>query len=402
MNFTEANQYLEKVKQKGIQLGLDRVRALLSELDNPQKTFRSILVTGTNGKGSTGMYLSSILQEAGYKVGTYTSPPLYDHTERILINKQKISEQNFADLIEQVKPHAEKHEATFFETITAAAYLYFKDKIDIAVLEVGMGGRFDATNVVSPEISVITNVELDHTQYLGTTIEQIAKEKAGIIHPESILVSSETKPEAMKILKQTCEQKNSEYHQVQDEYTVAVSDFNLQKQTFDVGKYKNLETTLLDISQPTNAATAISTVEKFDGISETQIRNGIKKTRWPGRFEIVQQNPLIILSAAHNPAGFRDLQKSLERIPHDKTITVLGICSDKDIESMTKLAENFSDKIFKTSFNHERSWDGNPDPEKAINSALSAARPEDLICITGSIFLVGEVRKRWEKEVVFK
>lgn len=402
MNYLDAATYLEEVRRRGIQLGLDRVRGMLSDLGNPQNTFKSILVTGTNGKGSTGMYLSSILQEAGYKVGTYTSPPLYDHTERILVNKRKIPKQEFAGLIGKVKPHAEAHNATFFETITAAAYLYFsKNKIDWAVLEVGMGGRLDATNVVEPEVSVITNIELDHTQFLGTTITQIAKEKAGIIHQDSVLVCSETKPEAVSVLKQTCEEKNSEYHQVQDEYPVTLNSFSHEKQTFNAGKYKNLETELLDISQPTNAAAAISAAEKIDGITETQIRDGIKKTKWPGRLEIVQQNPLTILSAAHNPAGFRNLAQTLSRIPHDKTITILGICKDKDTEAMAKLADKFSNRIYKTSFNHPRSWEGHINLDEAVSTALAETRPEDLILITGSIFLIGEIRKRWEKEVVF-
>lgn len=401
MNFQEANEYLETVRQRGIKLGLDRVRALLAELGDPQNSFKSILVAGTNGKGSTGMYISSILMAAGYKVGTYTSPPLYGHTERILLNKQKIPEQEFAGLIEKIKPYAEKHCATFFETITAAAYLYFQGKIDFGVLEVGMGGRLDATNVVSPEFSVITNIELDHTQFLGTTIGQIAQEKAGIIHQNSTLVSAEAKPEAVEILRQACKSQNSEYHQVQDEYPVSVSGCGVGHQTFDAGRYKGLETSLIGSSQPKNAAAAISAVEKIDGVLEPAIRKGIKNAKWPGRFEIVKKSPLIVLSAAHNPAGFRDLQQTLKCIPHKKTITVLGICSDKDIATMEKIAGSFSNRIYKTSFAHQRSWEGSPAPEAAIGSALAEAEPGDLVCITGSIFLIGEVRKRWEKEVNF-
>jgi len=401
MNFSEANQYLEQVQARGIQLGLDRVRALLRELGNPEITFKSILVSGTNGKGSTGMYLSSILQEAGYKVGTYTSPPLYSNTERILINKEKIPGQEFADLIEQVKPSAEKHNATFFETLTAAAYLHFKGKIDYAVLEVGMGGRYDATNIVSPEISVITNIELDHTQYLGNTIGQIAAEKAEIVHENSVLVSAEQKPKAASVLKQKCKQTNSHYHQVQDEYPTKTTNFSLREQIFDAGNHKGLHTSLLDFSQPLNAAAAISAVEKINGITEQQIRDGIAKTLWPGRFEIVEDSPLVTLSAAHNPAGFRELEKSLARIPHKRTLTVLGMCGDKDTVTMQKIAEGFSDEVYKTSFGHPRSWQGNRDPKFVLTEAVGEANPDDLVCVCGSIFLISQVRKQWLPEVTF-
>ena len=443
MDYREVLDYLEGLGAKSV-LGLDRVESSLTEIGRPQDSYKSIIVGGTNGKGSVSIYIASILQEAGYRVGLFTSPYIGDVREMIALNKEKIGEDDFASIGSEVIPAAERNNCTYFEVVTAIAMKYFEGKVDYAVLEVGMGGRLDATNIVDPEVSVITNVALDHSEVLGNTIEKQAFEKGGIIHQDGKLVTAEDNPKTLSILEKICRERKCEMKRVKEE-DIQKKEFSLERQTFDACGYENLETRMLGSYQPLNAATAIEAVREAGGVKEVTgavIGKGIRKAKLPGRFEMVQKEPLVILSAAHNPAGALRLAESIREVRKireggargeepgkgrlgegepgkgrlgegepgkGRLIQVLGFSKEKDIKSMIDILAKDADKAFFTKFRQYRSWDPSEyckdffeDPGEAVGRALEEANPGDIVCIAGSIYMLGEVRGRWLPEVEFE
>jgi len=297
--------YLYSLRGKGAKLGLGRVRSLAEALDSPQKEFRSVLIGGTSGKGSTAAMLSSILKEAGFRVGTFTSPHLSSLTERIAVNGEPIKENELGEIIEKIKAAVEKMEGehpTFFEVMAAAAFCYFREKeVDFAVLEVGLGGRLDATNITEPAVSVITNVSLEHTRVLGDTIEKIAKEKAGIIQSNGILVTA-AQGKALDVLENICRERNSAIIKVGKDITFKGLESAARGQRFSVmlpGKSYELFVPLLGKHQLMNAACAVGAAYALErqgsGIPENALRQGLRNVRWPGRIEIVQEKPLVVL-----------------------------------------------------------------------------------------------------------
>ena len=277
-------KYLYNLHAKGIKLRLRRIEKMLDLIGHPEEQFKSIIVAGTNGKGSTSAILSSLLEAAGYKVGLLTSPHLLDYRERIRINKKVISKEDLVKLVRKLKPYSEKTGCTFFEITTAIAYQYFAiQKIDYAVLEVGMGGRLDATNTATPEISIITNIDFDHTKSLGKTIKKIAKEKAGIIKPNGCLITSAEKEEALNIFRKICIRKKAKMFQVQEHIkakNIRIDEKGTYFNVTGIYRYKNLHLSLRGKYQIDNALTALMTLSKLNlesSISnEKIIREGLK------------------------------------------------------------------------------------------------------------------------------
>ncbi|MGB6371259.1 MAG: folylpolyglutamate synthase/dihydrofolate synthase family protein [Atribacterota bacterium] len=428
ITYAEALDYIYDLTKYGIKLGLKNINYLLYLLGDPHKKLKIIHVGGTNGKGSTSSLISSILQSGGYKVGLYTSPHLVDFTERIEINRKPIERKKVSELLERIKPSIEKvantpsfGHPTFFEVITSMAFLYFfEEQVDFLVLEVGLGGRLDATNVCESLISVITHIDYDHMDKLGNSLGEIAREKGGIIKQKGIVISSNQYEEAYNEIKMIADEKNSLIYSVGREISYEIVKSDIKGVIFDLKgiyrNYKNLYTPLLGRHQADNSATAITAIEalKIRGvkISEKAIRAGLEKVKWTGRLEIIQNNPTLILDGAHNPSGVRVVRDTLKEIfSYHRLILVLAIFSDKDYKKMIQIIAPKADLIITTKAKSPRAT---PSQEiakeaaqyieqnkiivtenipQAINCALSNSKKDDLICVTGSLYTVGEAKR---------
>ena len=397
MNYKKMLDYLYSLETPKIKLGLNNIQSLLDKIGNPEKRLKCIHVAGTNGKGSVCSMLQSILMEAGYKIGMYTSPHLKKFNERIRINKKLITDKDIVDYFLKIKPKITNQ--SFFEITTAMAFLYFKENnVDFAVLEVGLGGRLDATNVVTPLVSVITNVGLEHTDILGKTIEKIAFEKAGIIK-KNVPVVTGAKGKASDSIKKIAKERNAPL---------------LLANKFDDAKFDCLNGTFQQRNKDI-ALTTICTIKKFYSIKLTdkQIKTGLKKTSWPGRLQFISKN--VLVDCAHNPDGFKILKKELLIIKEQRKISnfifVIGMQKDKDIEKMLKIINPIIGSMIFTKSNNEKS--AKPQyllkifnkinknqkinkkiiqtPRKALSYAKKFAGKNDLIVVTGSIYMVGEV-----------
>lgn len=423
-SYKEAIRYLYNLEIYGIRLGLKRITALLNSLDNPQKKLSIIHIGGTNGKGSTSAMIASILQRSGYKVGLYTSPHLNKFNERIRVNGREITDRRIVCLVKRIRSIAERQniELTFFEFTTAMAFLYFaEEEVEIAVIEVGLGGRLDATNVCKPLVSVITNITKDHEAQLGDKISDIAFEKAGIIKNNGILISAETKPVALRVLRSECKKKRAEFYRINEDFFVYN---NLSFKKGKVGGFftfkgrrwflKKLNTSLLGRHQYINAACALASLELLDEagyeISEYAIRKGLQDVFWPGRLEVVSEKPLVVLDSAHNPAGADILSKALQsEFRYKRLFLVVGIMKDKDIKGILsrllplahtailtqpqiKRAASLS-LLYKYIKQNAKCVKCIENVEDACRTALSMSSAADMLCITGSIFTVGEARR---------
>ncbi len=364
-------------------------------LKNPHQKFKSIHIAGTNGKGSTAHMLASILQESGYKVGLYTSPHLKDFRERIKINGEKISENSVIKFVEQHKIAFENISMSFFEYTVAMAFDFFsKEKVDIAIIETGLGGRLDSTNIINPELSIITNIGLDHTNLLGNTIEKIATEKAGIIKENTPIIIGRKQKETNTIFQNIAKEKNAHlmYSEPQQNYATDLKG-GYQKE--------NINTTV----------TAVQLLsENGWGIKQNSIRNGllntVKNTGLLGRWQILQEEPLIICDTGHNSDGIKEITEQIKETPHNKLHFVFGTVNDKNLGAILKLLPKDAIYYF-CKPNIERGLDGDKleqeaykfnlkghaysSVNKAFNMAKSNAKSEDLIFIGGSTFLVAEV-----------
>jgi dihydrofolate synthase/folylpolyglutamate synthase len=422
MNFEEAIGWLYSFKKHGSKLGLERISFLAEHLDNPQNNIKIIHVTGTNGKGSVCKLIGSILQKGGYNVGVYISPHLQRFSERIIVNNKEISERDVVLLVKKIKPIVndmikQNNTPTFFEIITAMAFQFFNDHtVDFAVIEVGLGGRFDATNIVNPLLSVITNVSLEHMKYLGKDIKSIAFEKAGIIKENTPVVTA-VKYDARDVIKKVVKEKNTHALVIESKNWRRLS-HNMNHQEFLIqGTFNDytVKTSLLGEYQGENIALAVNTVEQLqmNGIYLTNddILEGILTAFNPGRMEIISEEPTVLLDGAHNPVGMKMLRKTFEEdFEYDRLILLIGILKDKDIEKMLFEIAPISDIIIVTKSKKSRACD----PKilhnaleklgykkelfikdsilKAIEHAKSIANKDDIICISGSLFTVGEAR----------
>jgi len=412
----QALDYLYRLQSHGIQPGLKTITELLERLDNPQAAFRTVHIAGTNGKGSTAAMTASILMESGYRVGLYTSPHLIDFNARIRVQTLPISEPRLAELTERARGRVKGLDPTFFEFTTALAFLQFAEQaVDLAVVEVGLGGRFDATNTVSSLVSVITNIDYDHQQFLGKRIGQIAYEKAGIIRADVPVVTAASRPAALKVIRTQCRQHGAPLYRLGEEFSVR----NIRPLLFD---YHGIRLRLSGLSCPLpgrhqilNAALALAAVELIDRqgrpVKTDAIIHGLSKVTWEGRLEVVRDEPLLILDGAHNPGGAAVLKQFLDELKRKRSgrrvILVVGILKDKDIRAILRFLEPLADTVILTRPDDQRAAapedllkrmprsgktvivDHVPD---AIQRALALARPEDLICVTGSLYTVGEAK----------
>jgi dihydrofolate synthase/folylpolyglutamate synthase len=423
LSFQDAYSWLCSFEKYGWILGLERITVLLEQLGNPHQGLRVIHVAGTNGKGSVCKYLSAILQKTGYRVGLYLSPHVERFSERIVINNQEISQQDFAGLVSQVRPIVEAMKKqdtspTFFEIVTALAFLHFKQcSVDYAVVEVGLGGRFDATNVVNPLVSVITNISLEHTDILGKDIGLIASEKAGIIKDHVPVVCGATH-KAREVIEQVASQRNALVTWIDHTMWMRTSSEKGYQEFIVQGALKDytVQTSMLGRHQGENITLAIATVEQLqmDGVymTDSDIQDGIKAATHPGRMEIISAKPLLLLDGAHNPAGMSMLAKTVqEDFSNHRCVIVLGVLKDKDLKTMVSTIVPIADVIIVTKSGNPRAVDPvvlkemitTIDSDKtvfvedsiprAIDHAKRIARPKDLICVTGSLFTVGEARE---------
>ncbi|MDH7506871.1 MAG: folylpolyglutamate synthase/dihydrofolate synthase family protein [Candidatus Thermoplasmatota archaeon] len=422
MNYDETITWIYSFDKFGIKLGLDRIKILCDKIGNPQNGYKIIHVGGTNGKGSVCRFLQSILTTSGYKTGVYTSPHIQRFSERFIIDFKEISDSDVVILVKKIKPIVEEmiekgDTPTFFEIVTAMAFLYFKEKnVDFAVVEVGLGGRFDATNIVKPMVSVITNVMLEHQDILGHKVEEIAFEKAGIIK-NKIPVITAAKDSALEVIKKVADEKDAPVTIVDNNSWKKIKT-NVDGQEFLINgclKDYKVKTSLLGNHQGENIALSIVVIEKLqmDGIyiTDEAITEGIEKTVNPGRMEVLGFKPLFILDGAHNIAGIASLKNSLENdFVYNKLILVMGILSDKNIKEMLEIIVPIADIVITTKSQNKRA----AEPVKlkemieklnfknkvfvkekvhgAVKHALSIAKKDDLICVTGSLFTVGEAR----------
>jgi len=423
LNYKDAIAYLDSIEQFGINPGLERIKALCEEIGNLQNSFPAIHITGTNGKTSTARLTAAILSAHGLKVGLYTSPHLCLYTERVSVDGELIPEEELASLLTYLLPAVERLEKkihpdrfTLFEIFTALAFLYFHNVgIDCGVIEVGMGGRWDATNVVVSKVSVITNVELDHTDRLGATIEEITREKVGIVKDGSLVIVGKLHSNSLRIVREWCERKGATLKIVGQDFRLLsrrrIDGF--QKLSIEglYGRYKDLRLPLIGRHQGVNLTLAVAAVEGFleRTLSLDGLRSGLERVRCPGRLEIVTEFPTVVLDGAHNPSGAAELAGALKsEFSYNNLILVLAILGDKDIDGILKelaplaslviLSENQSYRSASVNVLMEKlaGFDSNficePDLSNAIEIAIERAEGRDLICITGSLYTVGEAR----------
>ena len=427
MNYTETLDWMfnklpmyQRIGAAAYKADLNNTIQLLQLLDNPHHNFKSVHVAGTNGKGSTSHMLASVFQEAGYKTGLYTSPHLRDFRERIRINGEMIPEENVVQFIEQYKDKFESMELSFFEMTVGMAFDYFsKEKVDIAIVEVGMGGRLDSTNLITPELSIITNIDFDHMKYLGDTRAKIAYEKAGIIKPGIPVVIGETHPETQQVFIDKAKECNSPIYFADEVFEC--DKIHIQSQTeqqFDVWKGSELYMEALEIPlmgnyQQKNLTTVMCALDllrtKFT-LTDDDIRDGIGKvirnTHLMGRWQILCKDPLIIADTGHNVAGITEVVLQLAEMQYDKLHFVLGMVNDKDIDSILQLLPRGAEYYF-CKADIPRGLDANILAQKAFDlglrglvyesvshayrSAVNNARFGDIVFIGGSNFTVAEV-----------
>ncbi len=439
LEYREALEWIHGLGRFGIKPGLERVKAMLELLGNPHQGIRFVHVAGTNGKGSTAAMLASILRVAGYSVGLYTSPYLLSFTNRMAVNNADIDRDELVSLVSRIKPivkqlqnDPELGHPTEFEVVTVLAFAYFASSgVDLVVLEVGLGGRLDATNIVTPLISIITNISLEHTDVLGHTIEEIAFEKAGIIKQGKPLITAAEDQRALAVFKKRCQELDCPYYRVFPPREAAEQPDNQRpvsmiKQITEDGQYfdyygfdseqPDLFISLRGKYQLLNATTALAAVELLgeDGftVSRAAILKGLAETSWPGRLELLQKGPLVIMDGAHNPAAMEKLAEAVPRyFKYKRLVLVIGMLADKDTAAMLKSILPLSDSVVFTRPLLPRAADPQniadfaldhfklvkdyyviKDHQEALDKAFELAEPEDAILVTGSLYTVSDIR----------
>ena len=423
MNYQETIDYLfnvtplfQNIGKDAYKEGLDNTIILDNHFNNPHKKFRTIHIAGTNGKGSCSHTIAAILQSAGYKTGLYTSPHLIDFSERIKVNGEPIEKEFVIDFVKQNKDFFEPLHPSFFELTTAMAFLYFAEKkVDVAVIEVGLGGRLDCTNIITPDLSIITNISFDHTQFLGNTLKEIAKEKAGIIKGKRPVIIGEYTPETKTVFEDKAKSTNSDIIFAEDNKLI-----NGYKQTenglllYKSDKIKDLYGELNGLYQVKNTNTILNAVYKLIGlgynIDETNIKNGFRNvchlTGLMGRWQKLEENPTIICDTGHNIGGMKYIVEQLSRMKYDKLHIIIGMVNDKDISGVISLLPKNAkyyftqasvkralpaEQVKEIANNYGLKGEAYSSVEKALTIANNNAKENDLIFIGGSTFIVADL-----------
>lgn len=420
MDYQTSIDFLNSLAFKGIKLGLENIKKVLAHFGDPHLEIPTIHIAGTNGKGSIAAYVESILRTSGFRVGMFTSPHFLDFSERIQIDRNPISKADFASIVSELKQAIEdlNLSTTYFEFATLLAFLYFSmKKPDWVVLEVGLGGRLDCTNVCKPEISIISSISMDHQAYLGNTIESIAFEKASIIKSYGTVIAEKQEDTVEEVICNFAKKQKATTSFRDKDYFVVRKEYNWKGQTFDFkssyGNFKAVKTHLIGLHQVFNAGVAIEAIlnlrQKGHPIAVKAIPEGIFSCKWEGRLEVVEVNPFLVLDSAHNIDSVKFLTRAIkEHFQYKKCILVLGVMEDKDIEKIGLILSEIADKIILTKPNIKRSAD--PKELKKVLSksqkpieiieeipysveiAKKLANPEDLICITGSLYTIAEAK----------
>lgn len=439
MILPNALDYIYDLQRIGIKFGLSNTRRLLNALGNPHLNFKSIHIGGTNGKGSTAAMIASILKAAGYRVGLYTSPHLIHLSERIQINGHPISETDLIKWAEELKLITENinfkdSHPTFFETVTCLAFSYFsRNGVNWAVIEVGMGGRWDATNVCNPHITVITNISMDHQEYLGQNLTEIAREKAGIIKPGCPLVSAVTQEEVLAVIREKCESVGASLYLVSELFSCEKTNGHmktfLKKSPFDnepAGtqiRIKRAGCPYITITQPLlggfqvqNTFLALEVIHRLREmdmkIDDDAIKKGLHETVWPGRIQVVSKSPYIVLDGAHNPSAAEKMSETIRtQFSYENLILLLGILRDKDIAGICREILPLANRIILSAPDSDRAASADelyqiikcnglaekqdilivPRLAEAIIKARELAMEKDLILVTGSLYTIGEI-----------
>lgn len=426
MKYKEAMEYITSVGNFGSNYGLERTYRLLEILGEPQRDLKVIHIAGTNGKGSTTAMITEILKGAGYKVGMYTSPFLEEFEERIQINGENIKKEVLAELMTEVKVAVDKviaegyNHPTEFEIITVLMLLYFKkEKVDFAVIEVGLGGRLDSTNVVTPILSIITSISFDHMNLLGNTLSQIAGEKAGIIKNNIPTLIYPQENEALEVIKKKCIEVNAELYEIDEKIIkiLKIEKGNSPYQEVEInGSIKYIiKLPLLGEHQILNLAVAVRAIEVlnkngFSKISQEIIESSLKEVKWKGRLEVLKNEPLVVIDGAHNIQGISKLTTNINKyFTYDNLYLILGILADKDVEEMVKLIAPMAKKIYAVTPNSDRAelaldlkaevikYNPNCEAFESYDDAYLKAREDstsrDLILASGSLYMIGDMRK---------
>ncbi len=412
--YRDTRAYLCGLTKMGIRFGLDPINGLLGRLQDPQQRYPSVLIAGTNGKGSVAAMIAAILSAGGYRTGLYTSPDLIDFRERIRVDGEMISREEATICAARVRAQV-REEISYFEFLTAMAFLHFRRRrVDIAVLEVGMGGRLDATNVVVPLIAVITNTSLEHRQYLGDTLEAIAREKGGIIKQGGRVLTAARQKPVVDTLDALCRDRNAELYRLGREIRTRVH----RDGTFSyrgIGRrFARLTCPLVGRHQYANAALALGAVELIADagfpVPGDRVVAGLERTRWEGRLEVLRRAPTLLVDGAHNPAGAETLRRALrENFSYRRLILIFGVLGDKDYPAMARRLFPLADRVILTRPPSDRAVpleellpiarrfhaavEGYARPADALRAALSRAGERDLVCAAGSLYLVGAIKK---------
>ena len=416
--YTGSLDYLYGIERRGIVFGLANIRNILRSLGNPHKKVKVIHVGGTNGKGSTAAMIQSIMSRCGYRVGLYTSPHLISFTERIRIDDREITEAEVVRLTERVRGAVRESRIpetfTFFDFTTAMAMLYFVEKgVDLAIVEVGLGGRLDSTNVVDPLLAIITNISLDHQDYLGDTLEQVAREKMGIIKEGKALVTAVTQPKVLSLFRHVCLEKKAPLFRVGQDFRgrrAGPRRFHYRGRKLNL---PNLELNLAGRHQIINATTALGAIETLGRdwyrIRDEAIYDGLRDVQWSGRLEVVMESPMVLLDGAHNPGAAKRLKAAIvEEFTYDRLLLALGIMNDKDYRRIISILVPLADMTVLCKPRCERAAPPQvllnevkrierkgkivEDVGEALQHLLSMASERDLICITGSFYTIGEAK----------
>jgi dihydrofolate synthase/folylpolyglutamate synthase len=423
MNYNETREYIKNTAKFGANYGLSRTQKILEFLGNPEKKLKCIHVAGTNGKGSTTAMITEILRDAGYKVGMYTSPFLIDFEERIQVDGKNIPKEDLCEVVDELSKAVEKvialgyEHPTEFEIITCAAFLYFyKKAVDYAVVEVGLGGRLDSTNVIDPLLCVITSISYDHMNILGNTLKDIAFEKAGIIKKNKSVILYPQEAESEKVVETVCKENNCDLIKVNSN---SASFIRVQDnfQYIDISTERDIyhiKLSLLGKHQLLNCSTAVHCIEQLMNlgvkVTKENIENALSKVIWMGRLEVLQDKPTVVIDGAHNIDGIKNLSESIETyFKYDELVLILGILADKEVESMVELIAKKAKKVITVTPNSDRAelasdleaivkkYNSNcesiDDYKKAIVKAKEYCNKNDLLLISGSLYMIGDMRK---------